>query len=55
MHFLSITPGLKTLCYYGNGHFLSIKDSSASTICIELQTGGTVRLRGKNREKESAG
>lgn len=41
MHSLSITPGLKTLCYYGNGHFLFTKDSPTSKLFVELQTGGT--------------
>lgn len=41
---LSITPGLKTLCYYGNGHF-SVHQGQCNikTVCIELQTGGTAR------------
>lgn len=34
MHLLSITPGLKTLCYYGNGHFLSTKDSVTSKLFV---------------------
>lgn len=44
MHSLSITPGLKTLCYYGNGHFsLHQGQSSIKTVCVELQNGGTGR------------
>lgn len=44
MHSFSITPGLKTLCYYGNGHF-SVHQGQCNikTVCIELQTGGTER------------
>lgn len=34
MHSLSNTLGLKTLCYYGNGHFPSTKDSVTSKLFV---------------------
>lgn len=43
MHSLSIT-GLKTLCYYGNGHFsVHQGQSNIKNVCIERQTGGAAR------------
>lgn len=49
MHSLSITSGLKTLCYYGNGHFsVHQGQSNIRTVCIGLQAGGTAREGGTN-------
>lgn len=58
MHSLSITPGLKTLCYYGNGHFLSTKDSPTSKLFVlscrlEAQEDREGKMERKNMQDKT--
>lgn len=58
MHILSIAPGLTTLCYYGNGHFLLTKDIPTSKLFVlrcrlEAQQDREAQMERKNTQDKT--